>query len=195
MATGYDIDIPKKCPSAYRFLKQFEEQLMKRLDKGRNWWNLRACNYYNAFEKPKIIYMHTAKKHEFYLDTEGYYVNNSCYLIVSGDKFLLSFLNSKLFEWFKRLKFVAYGDAEGGGRCKLDYNKMINVPIAKISNSDQQPFVTIVDHILAITKDDDYPQNPQKQAKVKALEGESDQMVYQLYDLTEEEIRIVKGEK
>jgi hypothetical protein len=35
-------------------------------------------------------------------------------------------------------------------------------------------------------------QNPQKQAKIKALEREIDQMVYQLYGLTEEEIRIVE---
>lgn len=36
-------------------------------------------------------------------------------------------------------------------------------------------------------------QNPQKQAKVKALEAEIDQLVYKLYDLTEEEIGIVEG--
>jgi len=47
--------------------------------------------------------------------------------------------------------------------------------------------------ILSITKDDDYLQNPQKQANVKALEREIDRMVYQLYGLTEEEIQIVKG--
>jgi len=47
--------------------------------------------------------------------------------------------------------------------------------------------------ILAITKDDDYLQNAPKQAQVKALEREIDQMVYQLYGLTEEEIRIVEG--
>ena len=193
LATGYDIDIPKKYPSAYKFLKQFEKPLKKRLDKGRKWWNLRACKYYNEFEKSKIIYMHTAKKHEFYLDTEGYYINNSCYMIVSDNKFLFCFLNSKLFEWFKKLKFVAYGDADKGGRCKLDYNKMITIPIKKISRLEQQPFITLVDRILAITEEEDYLQSAQKQTKVKSLETEIDQLVYKLYDLTEEEIKIVEG--
>ncbi|MBL7094976.1 hypothetical protein ISS22_13495 [candidate division KSB1 bacterium] len=34
---------------------------------------------------------------------------------------------------------------------------------------------------------------PKKQAKVKSLEREIDQLVYQLYSLTGEEIRIVEG--
>jgi len=34
-----------------------------------------------------------------------------------------------------------------------------------------------------------------KQTKVKEYERQIDQMVYQLYDLTEEEIEIVEGEK
>lgn len=49
-----------------------------------------------------------------------------------------------------------------------------------------------VDRILAITKDKDYLRNPEKQAKVKELEQEIDQMVYQLYGLTEEELAIVE---
>ena len=60
--------------------------------------------------------------------------------------------------------------------------------------NNQQSFITLVDRILAITKADDYLQNPQKQAKVKALEEEIDQLVYKLYDLTPEEIKIVEGE-
>ncbi|MCD4676641.1 MAG: hypothetical protein K8S18_11710 [Desulfobacula sp.] len=57
------------------------------------------------------------------------------------------------------------------------------------------PFIKLVDRILAITKNEDYLQNLQKQAKVKALEAEIDQLVYKLYDLTPEEIKIVEGEK
>ena len=52
----------------------------------------------------------------------------------------------------------------------------------------------IVDRILSITKLDNYSQDIQKQAKVKALESEIDQLVYKLYDLTPEEIKIVEGE-
>ena len=46
--------------------------------------------------------------------------------------------------------------------------------------------------IPSITKDGDYLDNPDKQAKVKRLEKEIDQLVYKLYELTPEEIKIVE---
>lgn len=48
---------------------------------------------------------------------------------------------------------------------------------------------------FAITKDEDYLQNPDKQAKVYDLKKHIDEMVYKLYDLTSEEIVIVEGKK
>jgi adenine-specific DNA-methyltransferase len=52
----------------------------------------------------------------------------------------------------------------------------------------------IVNQILTIAKDKDYLQNPEKQAQVKEYEKQIDQMVYELYGLTEEEIKIVEGD-
>ena len=46
----------------------------------------------------------------------------------------------------------------------------------------------------AITKDEDYLQNPVKQAQVHNFERQIDQMVYKLYNLTSEEIALVEGE-
>ena len=51
----------------------------------------------------------------------------------------------------------------------------------------------LVDKILILTKSDDYLENPVKQAGVKKYEKQLDRLVYQLYGLTEEEIRIVEG--
>ena len=50
----------------------------------------------------------------------------------------------------------------------------------------------IFDKILAITKDEEYLQNLAKQSKVKECERQIDQMVYNLYNLTDEEIKIVE---
>lgn len=47
----------------------------------------------------------------------------------------------------------------------------------------------------AIPEDEDYLQNPDKQAKVHDLEKHIEQMVYKLYDLTQEEIAIVEGKE
>jgi hypothetical protein len=61
--------------------------------------------------------------HTFWITT------NSCYIIANADKFLALWLNSSIFDFYKHLNFVAYGNPENKGLCKLDYNKMIDVPI------------------------------------------------------------------
>jgi hypothetical protein len=58
-----------------------------------------------------------------------------------------------------------------------------------------QPSNILVDQILAIAKDEDYLSNPAKQARVKELERQIDQMVYELYGLTPEEIAMVEGKR
>ena len=146
--TGYDIEISEnKYFGIYQHLKQYDKQLEKRQDKGKTHYNLRACSYYDKFETPKIIYIHTAVNHSFYYDTDGYYINNSCYIISNADKFLSVFLNSELFEFYKHLNFVAYGNPEKRGRCKLDYNKMVDVPIPIITEKERKEFELLHDKI------------------------------------------------
>jgi len=60
------------------------------------------------------------------------------------------------------------------------------LPIPDVSLEEQQPLVKLVDEILALKT-----QNPA--ADVSALEAEIDQLVYRLYGLTEEEVKMVEG--
>lgn len=112
-----------------------------------------SIKYYEKFEQPKIIYIHTAVNHKFYYDEAGYYINNSCYLISNADIFLSVWLNSKIFSFYKKLNFVAYGDSSESGRAKLDYNKMVNVPIPNISTEQKHPFIEKADQMLILNKD------------------------------------------
>ncbi|MBN1618664.1 Eco57I restriction-modification methylase domain-containing protein [Candidatus Dojkabacteria bacterium] len=185
LSTGYDIDIKKEYPTAYKYLLQYEQQLNDRQDQGKHWWNLRACAYYPDFDNTKIIYMHTAKDHEFYLDTEGRYINNSCYMIISGSKYLFCFLNSTLFKWFKKIKFVAYGDAEEAGRVKLDYNKMTTVPIKIIAEEQKRQFDQIVEEIAVLKS---------RNQDITKLEELINYKMYKLYELTYEEAKLVDSE-
>jgi len=60
------------------------------------------------------------------------------------------------------------------------------LPIRKLSMVNQTPFIELVDQIL----------EQKKQNKDSTdLENRIDQLVYKLYDLTEEEIKIVEGSK
>ena len=61
----------------------------------------------------------------------------------------------------------------------------------ELSEDRQKPFTDIVAQILAVTKDGDYLSNSDKQARVDELERQIDQIVYELYGLTQEEIGVI----
>ncbi|TAG88940.1 MAG: hypothetical protein EAZ20_07540 [Bacteroidetes bacterium] len=139
----------EKYPAIKKYLMQFYTELkpkQNQKEEGRKagkyeWFEIQdSIDYYKKFDEPKIIYIYTALKHQFFYDTKGYYLNNSSYFISNVDLFLSVFLNSKVFEWYKKLKFVAYGNADEGGRNKLDYNKMIDVPVPVLSAEEKKPF-------------------------------------------------------
>lgn len=183
LVTGYDLDIKKSYPTAYQYLKNFEDKLKVREDQGKNWWNLRACKYYTEFEKTKLVYIYTAKNHEFYFDNEGRYINNNCYMIISNSKYLFLYLNSRLFNWYKRKKFVAYGDGDEKGRVKLDYNKMVTVPIKPVDKLTDLKFEVIADYLTFLNKTikpqvNDFADNL---SIAPFFEDIANMMVYELY--------------
>lgn len=193
LATGFDIDVRNNFPSAYQYLLQFEDDLVKRGDQGKNWWNLRPCAYYDDFDRDKIIYIHTAKNHEFYFDQEGHYINNSCYMISSNSKFLLFFLNSKLFEWLKKVKFVAYGDADEKGRAKLDFNKMVTIPVKKVGADKELVFSSIYSKIKEVSASKNYYDSPALQSNVAELEKSADTLIYKIYGLSDADVAVIEG--
>jgi hypothetical protein len=180
LATGYDLDIPTEYPAVYKHLFNFKDRLEKRCDKGVNWYNLRACVYYQEFDKPKIVYIHTAVEHGFYLDTEGHYLNNSSYFIPVGDKYLLCFLNSELFKFYKINTFVAFGDAKGRGRCKLDYNKMQKVPIQKVQENQKEVFKNLAGYMIFLNETEE--RRKTEKELIEFIDKQViDSLVYELY--------------
>ena len=67
-----------------------------------------------------------------------------------------------------------------------------NLPISIVGQGEQKPFINLVDEILAITKFDDYLENSAKQNKIREYEQKINQMVYEIYNLTPAEIRIIE---
>jgi len=55
-------------PAIFEHLKIFQKKAEIRSDKGNHWWELRPCDYYDRFEKPKIIYPQIMMHGRFYLD-------------------------------------------------------------------------------------------------------------------------------
>lgn len=86
-------------PSIAAWLEPFAEKGRKRTDKGDFWWELRACDYYDQFAKPKIMYQAFQVKPCFIYDEKGFYSNNSMWFIPTERKSLLAILNSRMGWW------------------------------------------------------------------------------------------------
>ncbi|MFQ5963806.1 MAG: Eco57I restriction-modification methylase domain-containing protein [Candidatus Scalinduaceae bacterium] len=148
------------------------------------------------FERNKILTRQTADEIIAAYDTDCFYYSNTLHgTTITNDKYnpfyVLALLNSKLISWYYRSTTAE----EGKVFAQIKIDLLRKLPIKETSDTEQQRITNIVEHILPITKDKDYLQNPQKQSKVKVIEAEIDQLVYKLYDLTPEEIKIVEGEK
>ena len=70
---------------------------------------------------------------------------------------------------------------------------MTDIPIKKATVQEQKLFINLVNEIFTITKSEDYSKDSLKKSKIKKCENQIDQMVYKLYDLTDDEIKIVEG--
>ncbi|MEQ8526046.1 DNA methyltransferase [Gracilimonas sp.] len=86
-------------PGITKWLAPFEEKGKKRTDQGDFWWELRTCDYYEEFEKEKIMYQVLQVKPCFIYDTEGFYCNNSMWIIPTNEISLVGILNSKVGWW------------------------------------------------------------------------------------------------
>ena len=152
------------------------------------------------FENPKLICKGMFLTPEFCYDEDKYYVGFSFSVIIQKDKdynlkYLLGILNSKLAEsWFNR-----YGKRRGIG---VDIGVLVfrKFPVYKATKVQQGAIIKLVDKIIKFNKDlqkldpdlDDKEYN-QIEKEIEETEREIDGKVYELYGLTEEEIRVVEN--
>ena len=165
------------------YLLKYQDLAKNRWDKGEYWWELRSCDYYESFEKIKIVYPNICKQPEFTYDAGFQYTNQKCFIIPKDDKYLLSILNSSLtFFLFKQILPKLRGNFYEPGFAYLKDFPIIDTPDDNIKNS----LIKLVDQIISL-------KNSDPTADTSALEKEIDQLVYKLYGLTEEEIKIVEN--
>ncbi|MBE6343566.1 MAG: DNA modification methylase [Lentimicrobiaceae bacterium] len=100
-------------------------------------------------------------------------------------KFILGLLNSKLLDFYYKKKFSTKKEDVFPEIQTYLYEQL---PIASASKSQQKEITDIVDEILRIKRND-------CNADTAQLEKEIDKLVYELYGMTEEEIRVVEGDK
>ncbi|PKP61089.1 restriction endonuclease [Candidatus Atribacteria bacterium HGW-Atribacteria-1] len=149
--------------------------------------------------RPKLIWRQTAQFPIATIDYKGVWFGRSIQAgILKKEwekklsyKYILALMNSSY------IRYLYLQQVKELGRVfpQIKLEKLKDLPIKIIFPEEQAPFINLVDQVLSIAKDDDYLYNPDRQSKVEEYEKQINQMVYQLYGLTEDEIKIVEGIK
>ncbi len=185
------IDI-EKYPAIKAHLDSHWDAIAKRSDQGDTPYHLRNCDYLEDFEKEKIVYPETSQGAYFIYENSGIFLEKTAFMIVSDTynlKLLTALLNSKLITFY-------FKNFCGGcilGKSGYQYNKhaLEKIPIPKITPKNQELARKITDGAQQILQIKEKTPNKNTQE----LEKEIDALVYQLYSLTDEEIKIIEGDQ
>ena len=192
----------KEFPAITALLEPFKERAEKRYDKGEHWWELRACDYYDEFEKPKIVYAEIAARGQFAFDEDKYFADTTVYILGSDSKYLLYLLgifNSRLWTFL----FSHVSSTIRGGFFRWKFQYMSSLPIRTINFDDpadvirHNQMVSLVDQMLELNKklaESNMPQATEMlKRQIESTDKQIDDLVYKLYDLTDEEIKMVES--
>jgi len=179
-------------PAIARYLTPFESKAKKRYDKGEYWWELRSCDYYSEFERPKILLPEIALRMQASYDSMSYFSGDTTYIIPVDDKYLLGILNSKVFHFC----FSKISSTIRGGYLRFKRQYLETIPIVE-SVAHRDEMVEYVDLMLQLHIDLENTklasQRDQIIAKINHFDNKINELVYQIYGLTEEEIGIIEG--
>ncbi|MCQ2684749.1 class I SAM-dependent DNA methyltransferase [Helicobacter pylori] len=192
-------DFSTHYPIIYAHLISHKDELLKRnkdeTGKRYEWYCLQrwAASYYQDFEKEKIVYGEIVQEPRFYLDNGecelGFFYAEATSFILTGEHlhYLLGMLHSKLITFAFKTFYAGGGLGESGYRYKKAFIERL--PIPKITEKNQELADKITDgakQILALKAKD-------PKANTQGLEKEIDALVYQLYHLTDEEIKTIEN--
>jgi adenine-specific DNA-methyltransferase len=134
----------------------------------------------------KIVVPQRSPRNTFGYNEIPWYASEDVYFITRKDKsvslkYILALLNSKLY-----YLWLYHRGKRKGETLELYQTPLTEIPIRKIVESEQQPFIDLVDRILL-------KKQWSADSDVSGLECEVDQLVYQLYDLTPDEIAFIES--
>ncbi len=182
-------------PSLKTYLSQFRPRIDQTGEKdcrkktNNQWFETQdTIAYHEDFEKEKIVWASVGFVE--YCMTPGLLILDTNYFFEvskfgNTKNYLLGLLNSKLLTFWLKAKNTPLGDM--GAYRNYKYNIM-ELPMVKITAKNKKiadKIIVLVDKILK-SKEKDPKANTQR------LEKEIDALVYQLYNLTDEEIKIIE---
>ena len=182
---GYDntarVDVTRY-PAVKSHLDQFHASLKKRQDQGATPYNLRSCAYYEEFAEEKLFWIELAEQGRFAYEAEPEFGEATAFVMTGESlRYLCAVFNSPISTWF--LERTAPTSGMGTLRWKKVY--VNEIPIPRLTPAEQRPFAQATDRILKALATD-------SGADVATLESELNCLVYDLYGLSDDEIRLVE---
>lgn len=188
------IDI-EQYPALKQYLSQFLPRIEQSGEKGcrkktSNKWFETQDNiaYYEEFEKEKIVWNRISSDLCFSYDNQKNFILDSMFSITFYSninlKYLIANLNSSISKFWIKNNAATLGDGIYGAKIYIE-----KLPIPKINSKNEKiadELINLVDEILKAKEQD-------KNANTQKLENKINSLVYKLYNLTEEEIKIIEG--
>jgi len=169
----------------YPNIKKHLDKFQKVITSDNKPYGLHRARDERFFKGEKIIALRKCVEPTFTYTDFDCYVSAAFYVIKTNRfnmKYLTGLLNSKLIAFWLKNK----GKMQGNNY-QIDKEPLLNIPIPPLAPQNQpiaNQIVQFVDQILSAKK-----QNPD--ADTSNLEHQIDQLAYKLYDLKEEEIKII----
>ncbi len=194
-------------PLAYAYLKQYKKELIdlrKRFKTNpKYWYSCHRGRKIDLFESKRVISPEISQKCNMTLSTENFYHNTQVYSFLlpnscENELYWLGLLNSKIMWWF----LSNTGTVLRGGYFRFKTKYLNPFPISTINFDEPEEIalhdriVNLVEQMLKLHKDRKKVRTPQDKELIKrqidATDKQIDKLVYELYDLTEDEIKIVE---
>jgi len=171
-------------------LQSFKAKLENRAtvkNEGRVWWRFSRPMHKDYYKYHKLWCSYRAKENIFCLDesTDFIGLTNTTAIFATNInvsiKYALALLNSKALNF----RYKSIGKQTGNGVFEYFENQVSKLPIPVISKKAQKPFIAKINSILKAKA---------KGADTVALEQQIDDMVYKLYGLTYDEVKMIEPE-
>jgi hypothetical protein len=197
-------EMSSRFPLTLEYLEANKDALVARERgrfKGKNWYAFGYPKSMTLFQRPKIVVPDYNNVASFTFDSEGNFYKTGYGIILTDDSlsplYILGLLNSSLL--FQYLRSI--GTSLRGGYVRFWTQFLEQLPIRTINFSDPEDkarhdrMVKLVEQMLSLHKQLAGAKIPDEKTRIQrqidATDHQIDQLVYELYGLTENEIQIV----
>jgi hypothetical protein len=190
-----------KYPNVLRHLDRFRSRnTCREVKDGKHpYWALHRPRDPEIFASPKLIGLTTSKRIELiYDEQESLYVTDAMYVLTPKDGLSLALsgvMQSRLFFFLYRVSNE--GESRVIPQIKAVKLGPLPVPVKLKGGKQVPPLIKLVERMLKLHADVAAAKSPDVQTRlqreIKATDTAIDQLVYQLYELTPEEIALVEA--